>query len=96
MLMRALKRPALLQRTSQFLRNGEMIARKAPKSGLDKDFNQQECSINDVAFDWLRRIESILRNGLPTNDKAEASTITHAHSEVEKALEDISPDWWMP
>lgn len=72
-----------------------MIARKAPISGLDKDFSQQEGSINDVAFDWLRRIESILRNGLPTNDKAESSTITHAHSEVERALEDISPDWWM-
>ena len=73
-----------------------MIARKAPISGLDKDFSQQKNCINDVAFDWLRRIESILRNGLPTNDKAEASTITHAHSEVEKALEDISPDWWVP
>ena len=55
----------------------------------------QKGSINDAAFDWLRRIESILRNGLPTNDKAEASTIAHAHSEVEKALEDISHDWWM-
>ena len=72
-----------------------MIARKAPKFGLDKDFGQQRSGIKDVAFDWLRRIESILRNGLPTDDKAEASTITHAHSEVEKALEDISPDWWM-
>ena len=72
-----------------------MIARKAPKFGLDKDFSQKEESGNDVAFDWLRRIESILRNGLPNDDKAEASTITHAHSEVEKALEDISPGWWM-
>ncbi len=71
-----------------------MIAQKAPKFGLDKDFSQQVESINEVAFDWLRRIESILRNGLPSDDKAEASTITHAHSEVEKALEDISPDWW--
>ncbi len=74
-----------------------MIAQKAPKFGLDRDFNPQEDSINDVAFDWLRRIESILRNGLPTDDKAEASTITHAHSEVEKALEaleDIGPERW--
>jgi len=66
----------------------------APLDRLDVPSQNQECT--DVAFDWLRRIESILRNGLPTNDKAEASTITHAHSEVEKALEDISPDWWMP
>ncbi len=73
-----------------------MIARKAPEFGLDKDFSQQVESINEVAFDWLRRIESILRNGLPTDDKVEASTIAHAHSEVEKALEDISPGWWMP
>jgi len=73
-----------------------MIARKAPKFGLDKDFSQQVESINEVAFDWLRRIESILRNGLPADDKDEASTIAHAHSEVEKALEDVSPGWWMP
>ncbi len=71
-----------------------MIARKAPKFGLDKDFSEQKDSTNNVAFDWLRLIESILRNGLPTDDKAEANTIAHAHSEVEKALEDISPGWW--
>ena len=93
--MRALKRPALLQQDEPIFFGMEMITQNVPKFGVDKDFRQQTSSINDVAFDWLRRIESILRNGLPTDDKAEASTITHAHSEVEKALEDISPDWWM-
>jgi len=90
--MRARKMPAGLQSDEQ--QDKEMIAQRAPKFGSDKDFSKQKGSTNDVAFDWLRRIESILRNGLPTDDKAEASTITHAHSEVEKALEDISPDWW--
>ena len=72
-----------------------MLPQEALRDDLDEVSGQQEDSIYEVAFDWLRRIESILRNGLPTDDKAEANTITQAHFEVEKALDDMFPDWWM-